>query len=110
MGYKWKPSAAQRRAFAEKMQDAQEREAYEERKRIKKEKRKATSEFDYESAGGNYVPTKFQCDFCVTNMHLFKTSKEMNAANMVIGGFTCNEKVHHDYIHIVNEKIRSKKE
>ena len=38
---------------------------------------------------------------------LFKTSEEKDAANQVIPAYTNNEKVHHDCIHIVNEKIRN---
>jgi len=35
MGYKWKPNASQRAAFRERMQDPEEKQAYEERKRLK---------------------------------------------------------------------------
>lgn len=107
MAYRWKPSKAQRREFAQRMQDPDEKAAYEARKVEKAEKRRAGSKFDYNSAGGRYVPTKEQHDFCFNNMHLFATSEEVDAANMVMSGFVCNERVHHDYIHIVNEKRRS---
>ena len=106
MSYKWKPSASQRRAFAERMKDPAEQAAYEERKAEKAQKRRATSKFDYGTAGGNYVPTREQHDFCFNNIHMFVTSEEVDAANMVMSGFVCNERVHHDYIHIVNEKRR----
>lgn len=106
MSYKWKPSASQRRAFAEKMQDPIEKEAYEERKRNRDKKRQSTSQFDYNKAGGNYIPTKEQYDFCYNKMELFITNDEKNAANMIMYGFTCNEKIHHDFIHIINEKRR----
>lgn len=107
MGYKWSPSKSQKREFAIRMQDEKEREAYEERKIQKAEKRRSGSKFDYNTAGGFYVPTKAQFDFCLSNINLFKTPQEINALNMVMSAYTCNEKTHHDYIHIVNEKIRS---
>lgn len=107
MGYKWKPSKSQRREFAIKMQDPDEKAAYEAKKEEKAQKRRATSSFDYNKAGGNYVPTEEQFNFCLSNMHLFITPEEINAANWVMSGYTCNEKVHHDYIHIVNEKRRN---
>jgi hypothetical protein len=88
------------------MQNPEEKAAYGERKRQKAEKRKASSQFDYEKAGGSYVPTYTQHDFCMMNNHLFTTSEQIDARNQVIYGYTCNEKVHHDYIHIVNELRR----
>lgn len=107
MKYKWKPSKSQRRMFAINMQDEQFKADYYARKEIKAEKRRSTSEFDYNSAGGFYIPTKEQHDFCVANMGLFETSKELDACNFVISGYNLQETVHHDYIHIVNEKRRS---
>jgi hypothetical protein len=88
------------------MQDPDEKAAYEERKAARAEKRRATSQFDYESAGGMYVPTREQMNFCVLHMELFTIPKERDAADIVITGYVCNDKVHHDFIHIVNEKIR----
>jgi hypothetical protein len=108
MSYKWRPSKSARREFAQRMQDPQEQAAYEARKQAKADKRRAGSKFDYGSAGGYYVPTKAQFDFCLMNMNLFQTHEEKSAMNFVMSGYTCNEKVHHDFIHIVNEKIRSK--
>ncbi len=107
MGYKWKPSKSQRREFAIRMQDPQEKAAYEARKEEKAQKRRAGSSFDYNKAGGFYVPTREQHDFCFDNMHLFNSPEEIDAANFVMSGYICNEKVHHDYIHIVNEKRRN---
>lgn len=107
MAYKWKPSKAQRKEFAIRMQNQEEKASYEERKVQKANKRKSNSKYDYQTAGGRYVPTKEQHDFCLNNMALFATSEEVDAANMVMSGFVCNERVHHDYIHIVNEKRRS---
>lgn len=107
MAYKWKPNASQRKAFAEKMQDPEEARAYEARKEEKAAKRRAGSKFNYQTAGGNYVPTKAQHDFAMENSHLAVTMEEQTAFNDVIYGYSCQEKVHHDYIHIVNEKIRN---
>jgi hypothetical protein len=107
MAWKWKPSQAQRREFAQKMQnDEAYRNAYFSRKEARSEKRRSTSRYDYGSAGGYYVPTKTQNDFCMENIHLFAPGEEMSAANNVMYGYSCNEKIHHDYIHAVNEKIR----
>ena len=53
-----------------------------------------------------YVATKVQHDFCIENPDIFMTLTEQYARNQVIYSFTCNEKIHHDNIHIVNEKIR----
>jgi hypothetical protein len=107
MSYKWKPSAAQKKAFALKMQDPAGQAAYEERKAHKAETRRATSKFDYELAGGKYVPTKSQYEFCCQNYTKFSTPEEKSAADIVISGYACNQSVHHDYIHVVNEKIRN---
>jgi len=41
------------------------------------------------------------------NIDLFKTSEEKDALNFVTSAYSCNEKVNHCYIHIVNEKRRS---
>lgn len=107
MSYKWKPSASQKREFAERMKNPEEQAAYEARKVEKLQKKRAGSRFDYNSAGGYYTPTKEQHDFCFANMELFVTSEEKDAMNFVMSGFSCNEKVHHDFIHIVNEKRRT---
>ena len=106
MGYKWKPSKSQRREFAIRMQNPEEQAAYEARKKERANKRRATSSFDYNTAGGEYIPTKEQFNFVYEHMELFTTPEELNAANIVLSGYTSNEKVHHDYIHIINEKRR----
>ena len=103
---KWRPSASQRREFAQNMQDPQFAAAYYERKEARAAKRRATSKYDYNSAGGMYTPTQAQRDFCMSHMDMFDTPEKRDAANMVLFGFDCQEKVHHDYIHIVNEEIR----
>lgn len=107
--YKWKPSASQRREFAQKMKNPEEKAAYEKRKEEKLDKKRAGSKFDYHSAGGYYKPTKSQYDFVMSNMDLFETNEENDAANQVIYGYVNNEKIHHDFIHVVNEKIRGSK-
>lgn len=97
---KWKPSKTQRQAFAAKMQDPTERQAYEDRKSAKADKRRAGSIYDYNTAGGYYTPTKDQYD---TAMSIVGKGIEDEAANMVIFGYSCGEKVHHDFIHRINE-------
>lgn len=105
---KWKPSAAQRRAFAQRMQDPEERVAYEQRKEQRAAQRKAKSNYDYATAGGSYVPTKQQHDaameMCASGQC---TDEQLNAANQVAEAYACNTEVSHDMIHIVNEWIRS---
>lgn len=107
MGYKWKPNKSQREAFKTRMADPKEKEAYELAKEQKMANKRSKSKFDYKTAGGFYVPTKEQYEFVMQNMDLFKTDEEITAANIVVGGFSCNEKVNHDFIHIVNEKRRT---
>jgi len=106
MAYKWRPSASQRKAFAEKMQNPVEREMYEARKAEKAKKRRENSRYDYESAGGMYVPTRAQHDFAVFDRPGDLTSEQECACNMVASAYACNEKVDHDYIHVVNELMR----
>ena len=97
--YKWRPNASQRKAFAEKMKDPEEKAAYEERKRFK---------HSYEGfKDRDFIPTKEQYDFCMTYPELFITEEEKDAVNQIIYGYGCNEKIHHQYIHIINEKRRN---
>jgi len=103
----WKPSASQRREFANNMQDPEYREAYETRKTANVEKRRQSSKYDYASAGGQYMPTEIQYNAAMELM-ASGTMQQQDAARMVIYGFTCSEKVDHDHIHIINEYIRSK--
>ncbi len=107
MRYKWKPSAAQKRAFSEKMQDPAEQLAYESRKVERGNKRRSGSKFDYDTAGGSYIPTYDQYSFCMRNWPVDTTSDQNEARNMVIYGYNNKEKVHHDHIHIVNELRRA---
>lgn len=108
MAYKWRPSRAQRQAFALKMQDPNEQAAYEQRKADKLEKKRTASKFDYPTAGGSYVPTRAQHDYAVFDRSMNTTDEHDNACNMVASAYACNDKCDHDYIHIVNELIRSK--
>ena len=109
MGY-WKPSKTQARAFFEKMQDPTEAAEYEARKKSAADKRREGSNFDYNTAGGFYVPTQNQHDFA---RRLYfsgtLTSEQDNACNLVMSAFLTKEKVHHDSIHIVNQLIRANK-
>lgn len=109
MAYKWKPSKSQRREFAEKMNnDADFAASYYQRKEDRAVKRRAGSQFNYSSAGGNYVPTKIQYDFAFKFLaELELTNEQKDACNIVISAFSMNDRTHHDYIHIVNELIRS---
>jgi len=96
--YKWKPNAAQRKEFAERMQNPEEKKAYEERKFQKRQ---------YDNwKDKDFVPTKEQHDFCFNHSELFVTTEEITAMNMVMSGFSCQDKINHSYIHIVNEKRR----
>ena len=104
----WKPSKAQRREFAIRMQDPQEKSAYEERKRARAEKRRSQSQFDYASAGGSYVPTEAQYNYAMFDRSQERTDEDKLANEMVASGYACNIKVDHDYIHLVNEQIRRK--
>lgn len=108
MGYrrKWTPSAAQRKEFAINMQDEDFRNDYEARKAERAANKRATSKFDYATAGGMYVPTKNQHDF-VMNYSENLTAKQQDAFDQITYGYSCKEKVHHDHIHIVNEMIRN---
>lgn len=102
----YRPTAREKRAFAQRMQDPEFAAAYRRKKRDMEEKRRAKSSFDYPGAGGMYIPTREQYMFASGWYHVFETSQERNAADMVIYGYTCREKVDHDHIHIVNEKKR----
>lgn len=109
MSYKWKPTRSQRRAFAERMANDEEfREAYYERKEKRAERRRQSSKFDYSTAGGWYVPTKVQFDAACELALKSPTNEQREACDIVIYGYLNKETVHHDYIHIINEYIRSK--
>jgi len=110
MAYKWKPNASQRKAFAAKMQDPDEAQAYEQRKINKADRRRAGSKFDYKSAGGSYIPTLDQYNFCSNGFGIGLTPEQYIAFNDVMYGYVCQEKVHHDQIHIVNELRRKTKQ
>ena len=109
MAYKWKPSKSQRRAFAERMNnDPAYAAAYYARKEERKAKNRADSRFDYDSAGGFYVPTLLQSDFAnkmLKKPHL--TDEQKEACFEVCNAYCFQRKTHHDYIHIVNELIRT---
>lgn len=107
MAKRWKPNATQRAAFKAKMSNPAEAEAYEQRKREKADKRRAASQFDYGSAGGWYVPTKEQHDYAVFSRPAGLTQEQEDACNIVASGYALNDKVHHDFIHIVNELRRA---
>jgi hypothetical protein len=106
MSYKWKPSKTARREFAQKMQnDVDFANAYNERKVQKAEKRRSTSQFDYEKAGGYYIPTKIQYDFAMS-YDANGSAYIQDALSQVISGYSLQSKIHHDNIHIINELMR----
>ena len=89
--------------------DAAYREAYYQRREERAEKRLSTSKYDYQSAGGEYIPTEIQYKAAFELLSkLNPTAEQREACNMVFYGYSCSEKIHHDYIHIINEYIRSK--
>lgn len=107
MGYKWKPSKSQKRAFAQRMEnDPDYAKEYNQRKEKRAKKKRAGSKYDYETAGGEYVPTQAQHDYAMFDRSANKTDEHSIACNMVASAYVCNEKCHHDYIHIVNELMR----
>jgi hypothetical protein len=75
--------------------------------RAKRMKESNGSDFDYTIAGGMYIPTVVQFNFAMQAKDL--TPEQSEACNLVIQGYNGGEKVHHDYIHIVNELIRNYK-
>jgi hypothetical protein len=108
MKYKWKPSKAQRREFAERMAtDTAYNEAYNQRKEQRAVNKRTTSKFDYQTAGGEYIPTEYQNKVAFELLNLNPTAEQEEACNMVLYGYSCKEKVRHDFIHIINEYIRT---
>lgn len=51
----------------------------------------------------------FVQDFKPFIYNIWNTPEQKEACNMVLYGYSCKEKVHHDFIHLINEYIRSKK-
>ena len=107
MRYKWKPSKAQRKEFAKKMEDEDFKMEYEARKGAKAEKRRSESIFEYPTAGGVYVPTETQYRTAFEYIDIGSVEQQ-DACNKVVAGYLFNTKVHHDTIHIVNEIQRNK--
>jgi hypothetical protein len=104
MGYRWKPNATQRKAFAEKMKDPDEKKIYEDRKWVKTHYSNDPRSFKHKS----FIPTQFQYDNAMNFLReKLLTSQQEDACNQVISGFICQNKIHHDYIHIVNELTRN---
>ena len=110
MAYKWKPSKSARAAFAEKMKDPNEQAAYNQRATDRVNKKRSSSKFDYNTAGGNYIPTRFQYDNAMRILLSYNiTKEEVSALNQVVSAYSLNETTHHDNIHIINELVRSGK-
>jgi len=51
------------------------------------------------------LPTQEQHDFCLSNYDSFRDSVVLNAANIIIVGFMCQEKVHEKFLRIVNAMV-----
>ena len=107
----WKPSKSQAREFAEKMtNDAEFKAAYLAKKEKAADKRRANSKFDYQTAGGFYVPTEIQYKKAFELLQKNdNTVAVVDACRAVADGYICQERVGHDNIHIINEIIRSNK-
>ena len=109
MARTWKPTAAQKKAFAERMQNETLKKEYESKKEAKQIKRRANSKFDYATAGGEFIPTKKQYMAAFKLLQTDITDELATASRMVMNGHSGDYKVHHDYIHLINEFIRSGK-
>jgi hypothetical protein len=102
MSYKWKPNASQRAAFCEKMKNEDEKLAYLKRKESKK--------LYANWKDKDFVPTKFQYEYALklkSNENISETVN--NACNQIMYGFSCNEKINHFFIHIINSIERGEK-
>lgn len=97
--YKWKPNATQRREFAERMKDPEEQKAYSERKYAKTHYNIDDSR---SFANGSFVPTEMQYKIAINMLNQELSNEEFNAATQVSSAYICQDKTHHDYIHIVN--------
>lgn len=110
MSYKWKPSKSAKAAFAEKMKDPIQQALYNQRALDRANKKRSSSKFGYLTAGGNYIPTKFQYDNAMRLLLNRNISQEdVSALNLVVSSYSLNETTHHDNIHVLNEMIRSGK-
>jgi hypothetical protein len=56
-------------------------------------------------AGDFRLPSKEQHDFCLANYDFFRSPAILNAANMVMMGYSCNEMVPVGFVRIVNDLI-----
>ena len=103
MAYKWKPSASQRKAFAEKMKDPEEKSAYEENKRNKNTYSDNPLSFKHKS----FIPTNLQYNEAMKFLGMVGlTYKQQDACNQITSTYVCQDKCHHDYIHIINALSR----
>jgi hypothetical protein len=69
--------------------------------------KKNKSKFNYRTAGGYYLPTVNQYLYCTLIRYQLNVEQK-EAVQQVINGFTNRIKIHHDYIHIVNEMRRTR--
>lgn len=110
MAFKYKPSATERKDFAEKMaNDPQFKADYLARKEAKEDKKRSTSRFNYKGAGGYYLPTKEQYNAASWLRKNSTNTDQLVAAEAVVNCYLLEQPVHHDAIHIINEYIRNSK-
>jgi hypothetical protein len=96
--YKWKPSKKAKKEFAIKMQtDPEFARQYKERKDEKAIKRRATSKFDYPTAGGEYIPSTGTYEEAKRICWVHGMPNDVIVAcNAVIWAYENKEKTHHD--------------
>lgn len=97
--YKWKPNASQRKEFAQRMKDPEEQAIYLERKHAKNSYNPNDSR---SFANRCFIPTQFQYEVAVNMLGKDLTDEQKHAAKIVMSGYSCQDKVHHNYIHIIN--------
>lgn len=105
MAYKWRPSASQRRAFAEKMQNDEDfKSSYLQRKAEKREQ--FYNSLEKKNTKCFYYVTKEQYNFAMYEASP-ENEEQKQACDMVVSSFAINEKCDHFFIHIVNEMRRN---
>ena len=102
MAYKWKPNAAQRAEYQQRCIDNGGIRP------VSAKEKKWREEKENHFKGGILmaVPTEMQHDFAIFKRPTSLTPKQEDAFNQVAYGYSCNEKIDHCYIHIVNQFIR----
>ena len=109
MSYRWKPNATQRKAFAQKMLDPVEQQAYTDRKEKRDRRSREYRQLAQERHGETFIPTIRQYHFCFDSPDLFNTAEEQEAMCEVLYGYTCKEEIAQCHLDIVNEMMYSHK-